>query len=81
VSGLRARGDVTVSIDWDRCGPRQVVLQAGHDGQLTVRSALFEKPYEVRFDKGSKPKSLSTEGQTFTFQARKGGSYTFARAA
>ncbi len=57
------------------------MLQAGHDGMLTVRSALFEKPYDVRFDKGSKPKALGTEGQTFTFQARKGGAYTFARAA
>ena len=81
VSGLRARGDVTVAIDWDRCGAKQVVLQAGRDGALTIRSPMFEKPYEVRFDKGSKPKSLGTEGQTFTFQARKGGNYTFARAA
>ena len=81
VSGIRARGDVTVDISWDRCGARQVVLLAGRDGPLTVRSALFESAYEVRFDKGNKPRALGTAGQTFSFDARKGGRYTFSRAA
>jgi alpha-L-fucosidase 2 len=81
VSGIRARGDITASIDWDACGARQFVLDAGHDGPIAVRSALFDQPYEVRFDKGSKPKSLGTEGGVFRFQARKGGRYAFTRAA
>jgi alpha-L-fucosidase 2 len=80
VSGIRARGNVTVAIEWDGCGARQVVVDAGSDGPLTVRSALFERPYEVRFDRASKPKALKTEGQTFTFPARRGGTYTFTRA-
>jgi alpha-L-fucosidase 2 len=79
VSGIRARGDITVAIDWDACGARQFALTAGRDGPIAVRSAMFDKPYDVRFDKGSKPKALSTEGGLFRFQARKGGRYTFAR--
>ena len=81
VSGIRARGNVTVAIDWDICGAKQLVLNAGSDGPLTVRSALFDQAYGVRFDKSNKPKALKAEGQTFTFQARRGGSYTFTRAA
>jgi alpha-L-fucosidase 2 len=81
VSGIRARGNVVVAIDWDACGPTKVVLEAGSEGPITVRSALFEKPYEVRFDKSNKPKALKTEGQTFSFPARRGGTYTFSRAA
>jgi alpha-L-fucosidase 2 len=81
VRGLRARGNVTVNIDWDSCGAKQVVLNAGTDGPLTVRSALFDEPYDVRFDKSNKPRALKAAGQTFTFQARRGGTYTFSRGA
>jgi alpha-L-fucosidase 2 len=81
VAGIRGRGDVTVDIDWDTCGAQRVVVAAGHDGNLVVRSSLFEKPYDVSFDKGAKPKSLATQGQTFSFQARRGGKYTFTRGA
>ena len=81
VSGIRARGDITVSIDWDTCGAKQFVLTAGRDGPITVRSVMFDKPFDVRFDKGSKPRSLATEGGLFRFQARKSGQYTFVRNA
>ena len=41
-SGLRARGDVTVDIEWDACGARNLKLTAGHDGQLNLRSTVFD---------------------------------------
>ena len=78
LSSLR-RGNATVSIDWDACGASKVVLEAGSEGPLTLRSTLFEKPYDVAFDKENKPRSLATQGQTFTFHARRGGVYTFKR--
>ena len=81
VSGIRARGDVTVSIDWDACGAKQFVLEAGRDGNIAVQSALFEQPYDVRFDKGSKPRAVNVEQDLFDFHARKGGKYTFTRGA
>lgn len=81
VSGIRARGDITVAIDWDTCGAKQFVLSAGRDGPIAVRSAMFDNPYDVRFDKGSKPRSLATDGGLFRFEARKGGQYTFTRSA
>jgi alpha-L-fucosidase 2 len=42
VSGIRVRGDVTVDIEWDGCGARNLRLKAGHDDQITVRSSLFD---------------------------------------
>jgi alpha-L-fucosidase 2 len=43
VSGVRARGDVAVDVDWDACGARRLELTAGHEGPVTVRSSLFER--------------------------------------
>jgi alpha-L-fucosidase 2 len=79
VSGLRARGNATVGIEWDACGARKIVVEAGSEGPLTLRSSLFEKAYDVAFDRANKPKALSTEGQQFSFHARRGGQYTFSR--
>jgi alpha-L-fucosidase 2 len=81
VNGLRARGNVTVGIEWDGCGARKITLETGSKGPVTVRSLMFEQPYDLAFERSSKPKMLNTEGQTFTFEARRGGQYTFTRAA
>src|SRR5688572_12996522 len=81
VRGIRARGNVTVDIEWDSCGPVQFDLTTGHAGAVILRSTLFEKGFDLRFDKTSKPKALKTEGQTFTFNARRGATYTFSRGA
>jgi hypothetical protein len=70
---------VTVDIVWDACGATQVTLATGHEGALTVRSALFLLAYDVAFEKASKPKALASETGQFTFQARRGGKYTFTR--
>ena len=70
----------TVDIAWDSCGAARIVVAAGRDGNVTVRSTLFEQPYDVAFDKGAKPKSLATSGRTFTFAARGGATYTFTRS-
>jgi alpha-L-fucosidase 2 len=73
VRGIRARGDVTVDIEWDACGPVNLALTTGHAGVVNVRSALFEKEF-----KGS----VRTEGAQALrrFAAKKGGLYTFTRA-
>jgi alpha-L-fucosidase 2 len=81
VSGIRARGNITAAIDWDSCGATKVVLDVGSDGPVALRSPLFEKPYDVRFEKTNKPRALAAEGRTFAFQARKGAQYTFTRGA
>jgi alpha-L-fucosidase 2 len=73
VSGIRARGDVTVSIDWDSCGPTKFALTTGHAGVINLRSSLFESGFEA---------SVKSEGTLASrkFTARRGGSYTFTRS-
>jgi alpha-L-fucosidase 2 len=74
VRGIRARGDVTVDIEWDSCGPVKLVLATGHAGTVQLRSTLFERGFEG---------SIKTEGATAarTFVAKRGSSYTFTRSA
>jgi alpha-L-fucosidase 2 len=81
VTGLRARGDVTVGIDWDHCGATRIVLEAGHDGPITLRSPMLMDPYNVKVDLANKPKVLKNAGPLLTFVARRGGKYIFLRGA
>ena len=43
VKGIRARGDVTVDIEWDSCGPVQLALATGHAGPVVLRSRCSRK--------------------------------------
>jgi len=74
VKGIRARGDITVDIDWDSCGASRLKLTTGHAGPVSVRSTLFEK----RFDA-----SVKTEGSGASrrFTAKRGSEYTFTSVA
>ena len=81
VSGIRARGDVTVAIDWDHCGATKIVLETGHDGPVTLRSPMLADPYNVKVDLSKKPKVLKNAGSMVAFEARRGGRYIFTRAA
>jgi alpha-L-fucosidase 2 len=74
IKGIRARGDITVDIEWDSCGPVNLGLTTGHAGPVSVRSTLFEK----KFDAGVK---LQGATALRTFMAKKGGVYTFVRTA
>jgi len=74
VKGIRARGDVTVDIDWDACGPVSLELTTGRAGAVNLRSTLFEKDFAG---------SVKSEGvgDTRKFVAKKGGQYRFTRTA
>ncbi|HEU4781033.1 MAG TPA: glycoside hydrolase family 95 protein [Steroidobacteraceae bacterium] len=72
VSGVRARGNITVDIDWDHCGPVKLALTTGNAGPVNLRSTLFEKGFDA---------SVKTSGVMATrkFMAKRGGQYTFTR--
>jgi alpha-L-fucosidase 2 len=74
VAGIRARGDVTVDLAWDRCGLTQVTLRSGRGGPVSVRTALFEKAFES-------PVPLEGEGALRSFAAKRGEPYIFSRGA
>jgi len=74
VSGIRARGDVTVDLAWDGCGLSEVSLQSGRGGAVSVRSSMFEKAFEA-------PVPLGGEGAVRSFTTKRGERYTFSRGA
>jgi alpha-L-fucosidase 2 len=81
VRGLRARGDITVDIDWDACGTRQLVLTTGRDGPVSVRDAVLAKGHEVVAGKSGKTRVVAGSAGELKFDARRGTTYTFARKA
>jgi alpha-L-fucosidase 2 len=78
VDGLRARGDVTVDVDWTGGTPTRIELAAGRSGPLTVSSDLFAGRYEIVDSRGN-PVRVRRSGDQVTFDARSGQTYV-ARA-
>ncbi|RVX47390.1 alpha-L-fucosidase 2 [Nonomuraea polychroma] len=66
VRGLRARGDVTVDVSWRDGAAEKVTLHAGRTGEIRVRAAVEGRMW----DGGSR------SGDTWSWQARAGESYT-----
>jgi hypothetical protein len=80
VRGLRARGDVTVDMRWRAGHARDVVLHAGRNGLLAVRSDLFEgDAFLLRETASGKPVRWRRDGMRIEFKARAGHSYRMAR--
>jgi alpha-L-fucosidase 2 len=79
IKGIRARGDVTVDIDWDMCGAKYVEMRAGHDGPITVHAGMIDGEHGFGYEKTGKPGSIQTNGDRLTFTARKGGTYFLKR--
>ncbi|MEV6171756.1 glycoside hydrolase family 95 protein [Streptomyces sp. NPDC051954] len=75
VRGLRARGNVTVDIDWRDGEPVRTVLRAGRTGELTVRSPRFNTTFQVRDTHGGRRPDVLRSGDALTFRARAGRSY------
>jgi alpha-L-fucosidase 2 len=64
VSGIRARGGVTVDIGWDACGARNLQLVAGRDGRFTIRSSLFKRGQKVIKLRNARPYTVARKNQT-----------------
>src|SRR5262249_45745314 len=75
VTGLRARGDVTVDVSWRDRGAERIVLSPGKAGPLKVRSSLIAGTYQIRDDQGATVPATRT-GDTLTWTAQAGRTYT-----
>ncbi|TDC27748.1 alpha-L-fucosidase [Streptomyces sp. 8K308] len=75
VTGLRARGDVTVDLEWLGGVPTRVALRPGRSGRLTVRGALFGGLFEVREDRGRRPVAVARDGDEITLPVAAGRTY------
>ncbi len=77
ISGLRARGDVTVAMKWQDGVLQWAELTPGHDGELSLRSALFKHSFAVSSSNESKRLKLEGQGEVRTWTASKGETYRF----
>ncbi|MFC7648048.1 glycoside hydrolase family 95-like protein [Streptosporangium lutulentum] len=75
VTGLRARGDVTVDVSWKDGAGEKITLHPGKTGPITVRSALIGGRYRV-YDEQGHEVGPSRSGDTLSWNARAGKSYT-----
>ncbi len=77
VKGLRARGDVTVDIDWFRGAAQRVVVTAVHSGEVVLRSTIFQGKFVFG---GKRPIALKGAGNCRRFYATRGERYVIERA-
>jgi alpha-L-fucosidase 2 len=75
VTGLRARGDVTVDIDWAGGAPTRIALQPGRSGPLTLHSSLFDGRFEVVDADTGRRIGTRGNGQEIIIDAKEGHRY------
>ncbi len=79
VTGLRARGNVTVDLNWSAGVADRAELHAGSDGLLRVRSSIFSGPWSLREQGTGRPVAVSGSGEVREFQAQRSGVYVLER--
>ncbi|MEU4410915.1 glycoside hydrolase N-terminal domain-containing protein [Streptosporangium sp. NPDC023963] len=75
VTGLRARGDVTVDASWKDGNADRVTVHAGTSGPLKVRAAMIGGRYHVEDERG-RTITPRRDGDVVTIDAKAGRSYT-----
>lgn len=78
VKGIRARGDVTVDIEWDPCGAKYVELRPGSDGPIRLRSSILSVEHGFGYPTADDP-GAKLEGDILSFTAHRGSTYWLKR--
>ncbi|GIG92666.1 glycosyl hydrolase family 95 catalytic domain-containing protein [Plantactinospora endophytica] len=74
VTGLRARGNVTVDVEWANRSATRITMAAGSSGNLTVRNPILATADVVDLSTGQVV-PVTRNGQQVTFAAVAGRSY------
>lgn len=74
VTGLRARGGLTVDIRWRDGAAEEVVFRASRNGAATLRSTLFSEPFVLEDDRGRRV-AAEGEGEVRRVEVASGRSY------
>ena len=75
VTGLRARGDLTVDIRWSNRTAETVTITAGHAGRVTLRSSIFAGEFTIVDSWTRRPVRVRSDGDRVSFVARPGRRY------
>jgi alpha-L-fucosidase 2 len=74
VTGLRARGNVTLDVEWRNRAATRITMATGGGGDLTVRSPMFTTAELVDLATG-RPVAVIRNGIQITFTAAAGHRY------
>ncbi|MEV0829252.1 glycosyl hydrolase family 95 catalytic domain-containing protein [Nonomuraea rubra] len=80
VTGLRARGDVTVDAAWKDGAADTITVRPGRTGPIKVRSPFIAGRYRV-FDEQGHEVGPRRDGDTLSWNARAGKAYTIQNEA
>jgi alpha-L-fucosidase 2 len=75
VTGLRARGDLTVDIRWAGGAAREIAVTAGATGAVALRSPLFAGPHRLVDAATGRPVRTGGSGDRVTLTVHKGHRY------
>lgn len=75
VQGLRARGDITVSMQWSDGKLKQATLSNGQSGPVAVRTDLLKQKFKFSEVSSGRVVELDTDGQQAVYTAKAGRSY------
>lgn len=78
VSGLRARGDVTVSMRWSKNKLKEATLQSGRSGPILLRTEALQRDFIVTEASTGQPVKLEVNGLEASFMAQAGQSYVLS---
>jgi alpha-L-fucosidase 2 len=79
VSGLKARGDVTVDVRWTNGQAEEILLRSGRDQTLHIRSDIFSRPFSVTLAGSASKISTTGSGDVRSLPAAAGQSFILRR--
>ncbi len=74
-NGLRARGDITVSMRWSDSKLREATLKSGRSGLVRLRADALQKAFSFSAASSGQPVKLEVDGREGVFMAQAGESY------
>ena len=75
VTGLRARGGVTLDMDWAKGQLQQLRLHATHTGELRIQTPVAGSACKLRATNHGKPVAIRCRNQQGVIQLREGQTY------
>ncbi len=78
VSGLRARGDVEVAVEWSQGRAKSLEIRSGRDGAILLRSDLLARGFTALDAQTGRAIELRGKGERRELRARAGARYVIA---
>ncbi len=78
VTGLRARGGMTVDLAWDNRQLQQLKIHASQTGKVKIQTSLLAKPVELKGLPEGKTQAIKVKGFDGEFEVQGGKTYILA---